>query len=190
MDGKVKFPRNQGRPIAVGRARAEQMRWKKNPNNKGMTESFSVDVALMVNTLRDNPKAAGIEFCNGLSDGEFAPVMAAVTEEGEALAAFNSTEPISLDEFNKCRAGWEERYKSNPSVTQFFYLGEESIMTNIEDFDVTRYQACFVEKANGKDSGLLLGYSTGVEKDPGGDDDPDTALNLARICPPHCGESI
>ena len=189
MNGQVKFPRGQGRPIAVGRARAEQMRWKRNPNNEGMTESFSVDVSLMINTLDEFPEASGIEFCNGLNGKSFAPVMAAVTEEGKALAAFNSTSPISLEEFNNCRSQWKERYQNNPNVIQFFYLGEESIRQNIEDFDIIKYEASFVEKASGEDSGLLFGYSASMDKDPG-DEDPTTALNLAKLCPPLCGEEI
>lgn len=163
------------------------MRWKNNPKHKGMTDSFPVDVSLIVRALKEYPEATGIEFCNGVNNGEFAPVMAAVTEEGIPLTAFNSKENISLEEFAVCRGQWKDRYRGNEQVLQFFFIGEEALMQNIEDFDVTRYEATFVEKADATNSGLLLGYSSGLEKDPG-DDDPDTALNFARPCPPSCGE--
>ena len=185
MNGQTKFPRGQGRPISVRRARSEQNRWKNNPRNGGFQDTFPVDVSLVVKALKMNPEATGIEFCNGMSGNEYTPVMAAVTGEGVPLAAFNSTEDIGLEEFKSCRAQWIERYGNDPDVLQFFFIGEEALIMNIEDFDVTRYEACFVEKANDQNSGILYGYSGGVAKDPG-DDDPDTALNFAQSCPPIC----
>jgi len=187
MNGQAKYPKGQGRPMNVKRAMAQQKRWKNNPKHKGMTDSFSVDVSLLMKTLNENSEATGIEFCNGQNGDEYAPVMAAINEDGAPLAAFNSTEEISLEEFALCRGQWKDRFKDNKEVLQFFFIGTDALMRNIEDFDITRYEASFVEKTDGKDSGLLFGYSSGVEKDPGGGD-PDTALNFVKTCPMECPE--
>lgn len=188
MNAETKFPRNQGRPIAIGKGRAEQARWKKNPNNAGLPDSFPVSVELILKNI-SNPLSTGIQFCNGLNgQGEYAPVMASVDETGKALSAFGETGEISLDEFRECRSNWKAAHP-NPNTTQFFFLGEESLKINIADFDISRYVASFVEKANNKNSAILFGYSDGGMKDPG-DDDPSSALNIVKICPPDCDNDI
>lgn len=186
MNANNKFPRNQGRPIPVGRARAEQARWRRNPNNNGLKETFPVSVEMILQNL-SNQASSGIQFCNGLNnEGDYTPVMGSVDETGVLLSAFDETGEISLEQFKKCRENWKEAH-TNPKTIKFFFLGKESIQNNIQDFEVTRYEASFVEKSNGEDSGLLLGFSTGSGKDPG-EEDPSTALNVAKLCPPLCDD--
>lgn len=132
--------------------------------------------------------AAGVEFCNGSNDtGGYSPVMAAINEDGKPLFTFDPNGEIPIQEFLACRRNWKNN--KGPEALRYFYLGKESILENIENFDVTRYQATFVEKADGQNSGLLLGFSGSPMKDPE-DEIPDTALNIVRICPPDCDDSI
>lgn len=186
MNTKNKYRRNQGRPIAIGRARAEQVRWRKNPNNDGLPDTFPVSVELVLKNISD-PLCAGVKFCNGISnEGEYTPVMGSVDEAGQVLSAFTEAEEISVDDFEEYRTNWRTAHP-NPNVAQFFFIGEESLKTNIGDFDISSYIASFVEKADGKNSAVLFGYSDGGMKDPG-DEDPSSALNVVRFCPTECDD--
>ncbi|GAB5523510.1 MAG: hypothetical protein Roseis2KO_13820 [Roseivirga sp.] len=186
MNAKNKFPKDKGAPIRVGKAKAEQARWKKNPKNKDLPDTFPVSVEQLQLHI-EKFDCNGIEFCNGSNQGgDYTPVMAAVDGEGNILAAFNNDGDISIDEFKSCRENWRAQHP-DPDTTQFFYLGEEAITTNITDFDVVRYEAAFVEESSGTNSAVLYGYSYDGMKDPG-DEEPDTALNRSYLCPPFCGE--
>lgn len=186
MNGQVKFPRGQGRPISVKRAKAEQKRWKNNPRNKVYpSDTFAIPMEFLTKFI-SNPVCNGVKFCNGLNEnGEYSPAMCTITGEGEIVEAFDASGVISTEEFEKCRANWARKFPVENGYIQFFYLGEEAIKANIEDFEVGRYEAAFVEDRNGQDTALLYGFSSDGMKDPG-DDDPDTALNRAYICPPFC----
>ncbi len=186
MKNKRKLPKNQGRPIRVGRAKSEQARWMKNPKNKGLTDTFPVSVEQIQKHIQLEG-CSGIEFCNGISKTkEYSPVMAAVNEDGQLIAAFNNEGPISKEEYEFCRSNWERDFPKN-EFTQFFFLGEESLRDNIEDFDVARYVAAFVEKEDGTDSAVLYGYSYNGLKGPE-EEEPDTSLNRPILCPPWCDE--
>lgn len=187
MNAKTKFPRDKGKPIRVKRAKAEQARWKKNPKNKKYpSDTFAVPVDVLSSCIAD-PACHGVNFCNGLDDqGNYTPVMSAIDGEGNILTAFNSKELISLDVFKSARTNWETKFPQAEGDTQLFYLGEASIKTNIEDFEVDRYQAAFVERADGSDSAVLYGYHIDGMKDPGDEEEPDTSLNDGRLCPPFC----
>ena len=189
MNTKSKYPKNQGKPIRVKKAKAEQDRWKKNPKNKKYpADTFPVPVEILKSCI-DSTDCNGVNFCNGLDNaGNYTPVMSVINGEGKILAAFDSTQVISETDFTTARDNWSKKFPEEEGDSQLFYLGEESILTNIDHFEVTKYVAAFVEKADGSDSGLLYGYHIDGMKDPGDDDDPDTSLNDARMCPPFCSE--
>ena len=188
MNGQVKFPRGQGRPISTKRAKVDQVRWKNDPKNKKYPAgTFSVPMEYLTRFI-SNPECAGIKFCNGLNDkGKYSPAMCAITEDGEILSAFDSKGVISVEEFETCRTNWEREFPVIEDNTQFFYLGSEAIGQNIADFDVERYEAAFIEYSNGSNNAVLFGYTLEGMKDPG-EDEPDTALNRSFICPPICPE--
>lgn len=188
MNAETKYPKDKGKPIRVKKAKSEQARWKKNPKNKKYpSDTFPVPVDILSKCIADQ-ECHGVNFCNGLdNDDNYTPVMSVVNGEGEILSAFDTTEEISIDDFKNARVNWNEKFPLADGDSQLFYLGEEAIKTNIEHFEVTRYEAAFVEKTDGADSAVLYGYYLDGMKDPG-DDDPDTALNDSYFCPPRCEE--
>lgn len=187
MNTQIKYPKDKGRPIRVKKAKAEQGRWKKNPKNeKYPSDTFSVPINLLEKSMED-PACNGIQFCNGFDEkGNFSPVMCAVSEDGKFLCGFNTEKEILEEEFNLCRERWTEQFPVNNENIQFFYLGEEAIKMNIENFEVNKYTAAFVEKTDGTDSAVLYGYHLDGMKDPGDDEEPDTSLNDSYFCPPIC----
>lgn len=186
MNDKKKFPSNQGRPISVGRAKAEQAKWKRNPINQGLTDTFPVSVEQIQKHIQLE-ECSGIEFCNGLNNHSiYTPVMAAVTDNGQLISAFNNEGEISKEEYYSCRKNWEKDHPKS-KFTQFFFLGKDAIKVNIEDFDVSKYKAAFVEKEDGSNSAILYGYSYDGLKGPE-DEEPETALNRPILCPPWCDE--
>ena len=188
MNAKEKYPKNQGKPIRVKKAKAEQSRWKKNPKNKKYpADSFPVPVEILKSCI-DSTECNGVNFCNGLDDkGNYTPVMSVIDGEGNILAAFDTTQVISTSDFESARTNWNDKYPVSEGDSQLFYLGEEAILNNIADFEVTKYIASFVEKTDGTDSAVLYGYHIDGMKDPGDDEEPDTALNGVEFCPPFCG---
>ncbi|MCE7994164.1 MAG: hypothetical protein HEP71_19405 [Roseivirga sp.] len=188
MNTKDKYPRDKGRPIRVKKAKSEQARWKKNSKNeKYPSDTFSIPFDIMVKSMEDS-NCHGVKFCNGLDkNGKYTPIMAAINGEGEILTAFDTSETISSGEFEEARDNWNAEFPLEKGDMQFFYLGEEAIKKNIKDFEINKYQAVFVEQADGTDSAVLNGYHLDGMKDPGDDEDPDTSLNGVDFCPPFCG---
>lgn len=186
MNGPRKHSRDQGRPIGLKKAKRHENNWKKNPKNKQYKiETFTVPHDILTNYMK-NPNCAGVRFCHGMkTDGSYSPVICTVTEDGEIIDTFNSKDSVSREEFDLARINWQSKFPLRDGHPQFFFLGEKAIKQNIEDFEIGKYEAVFVENDLGLDSGLLFGHTIDEMKDPG-DGQPETVLNYSTYCPPFC----
>ncbi len=188
MERQAKYSKNQGKPIGLKKAKAQRRRWKRGAKERNHpADSFKIPFDLLTKNL-SHTECSAIKFCNGLDGkGKYTPVICAVDEFGEILSAFDQKGEITSSSFNACRENWSNEYPLSKGYPQFFFFGSDSIRENIENFDVGRYEAIFVEKDTGDPSALLLGYSASGMKDPGEEDeDPETALNWTGFCPPIC----
>ena len=173
---------NQGKPIPIGQAKAEHAQWEERTRSAGLPGSFTVPTHLIIGALEVYREAgAGICFCNGLdAKGNYAPVMALVAPEGKTLFAFNTKEPISIEECAECQENWVK--EKGEEVLRNFFVGTNPLINYLVQHPSNTVTASFIVDEEGLNSGALI-----ADPDPGTDeDDPGEALNFARPCPPYC----